>query len=165
MVDRLVGVLIPSVALSAGEEHPLNVRQFACGFPLVIYLYPGRCTSPESGENTALMDAAQHRAFRDHQTDMEARGYRAIGIASQSVREQRRAVVDGRLTHRLLSDPTLQLAERLELPTFMADGTRWYRRLTMVVENERIMKVFFPVNSAARSAAQVIAWMTIQGVR
>jgi peroxiredoxin len=170
---RLVGVPIPSVVLTAAGEYALNLRQFACAYPLVIYLYPGwantsemscRGKSRESCGDTALMDAMQHRAFRDHQSDLEARGYRAIGVSSQSVEAQRRAMIDGRLTQRLLSDPGLGLAEQLQLPTFTEEGVRWYRRLTLVVHDGRVVKVFFPVSSAARSAAQVIAWMTIQGI-
>jgi peroxiredoxin len=58
----------------------------------------------------------------------------------------------------------MTLPEALELPTFEADGTRWYERLTLVVGSGRVQKAFFPVASAARSAAQVLAWMQIQGI-
>jgi peroxiredoxin len=164
LADRLTGGLIPSVVLSASGESALNLRQLACGYPLVIYVYPGCSNSPEDGGDTGLMDAVQHRAFRDHQPDLEARGYRAIGVSSQGIAAQRRATIQDRLTHRLLSDPRLELAERLQLPTFTDAGLLRYRRLTLVVEDGRIVKVFFPVSSAARSAAQVVAWMAIQGI-
>jgi hypothetical protein len=75
------------------------------------------------------------------------RGYRAIGVP-----------------HRLLSDPGLELAELLGLPTFAVAGRAWYERLMLVACGARIEKAFFPVSSGARSAAQVIAWMTMHGV-
>jgi peroxiredoxin len=161
--DRLVGVDIPSVILRSSDEFPLNLRQFASGFRLVVYLYPGASSSPQDGEDTPLVDSVQHRAFRDHQPELEARGYRAIGISSQPEEARRRAVVENRLTHRLLGDPKLQLAQDLGLPTFTIDGVHWYRRLTLVASQGRIVKVFYPVSSAERSAAQVIAWMKLHG--
>lgn len=164
VAHQLVGASIPHVFLDASSGQQLNLHQFACGFHLVIYFYPGCGCSPDDGENTALMDALQHRAFRDHQPDLEARGYRALGISSQPVKTQDRAEIDNRISHGLFSDPTLQLAERLGLPTFAAEGRAWYRRLTLVTHGAYIVKAFFPVSSAPRSAAQVIAWMTIQGI-
>jgi peroxiredoxin len=164
VANRLVGVSIPSVVLCANGEYSLNLPEFACAYPLVIYIYPGGDASPESRGDTALLDAVQHRAFRDHQSELEARGYRAIGVSSQGAQAQRRAMLEGRLAHRLLSDPQLQLAERLQLPTFTDEGVRRYRRLTLVVHDGYIVKVFFPVSSAGRSAAQAVAWMTIQGI-
>lgn len=164
VADRLTGASIPAVYFDSPGGQQLNLHQFACGFQLVIYLYPGCNRSPEDGENTALMDAMQHRAFRDHQPDLEARGYRALGISSQPIKTQNRARIDNRLAHGLFSDPTLQLAERLRLPTFPAEGRAWYRRLTLVTHGAYIEKAFFPVSSPARSAAQAIAWMTIQGI-
>jgi peroxiredoxin len=164
VTNRLVGAPIPPAVLCANGEYPLNLHQLSCGYPLVIYVYPGSEASPESGDDTALMDAAQHRTFRDHQSDLEARGYRTIGVSSQAAHAQKRAMLEGRLTHELLSDPRLQLAERLQLPTFTDEGVWRYRRLTLIVHDGHIVKVFFPVSSAGRSAAQAIAWMTIQGI-
>jgi peroxiredoxin len=164
VADRLVGVLVPSVILCANGEYSLNVRQLACEYPLVIYLHPGSDDSSESGGDTALMDAAQHRVFRAHQAELEARGYRTIGVSTQRAQAQIRTMIEERLTHRLLSDPPLQLAEQLQLPTFTDEGVRRYCRLTQIVHEERIVKVFFPVTSPARSADQVTAWMTIQGI-
>jgi len=50
------------------------------------------------------------------------------------------------------------------VPTFTVDAVCCYRRLTLVATRGRIGKVFFPVSSPARSAAQVIAWMKIRGI-
>jgi peroxiredoxin len=155
---------MPPVQVDSAGEQRLNLCQFAVGYPLVIYLYPGCDWSPEDGPETPLMDAMQHRAFRDHQPDLETRGYCALGISSEPVKTQNRARIENCVAHGLFSDPTLQLAERLGLPTFPSHGRSWYRRLTLVTHERVIVKAFFPVSSAARSAAQVIAWMKIQGI-
>jgi hypothetical protein len=74
--ERLTGSLLPAVGLSSRGEYPLDLSELAHAFPLVIYLYPGCSWSPDDRESTALMDAVQHRAFRDHNPDLEAHGYR-----------------------------------------------------------------------------------------
>jgi hypothetical protein len=82
----------------------------------------------------------------------------AAEMRRQGPMAQKRAMIKERLNHRLLSDP------RLQLPTFTDKGLRRYRRLALVVHDGCIVKVFCPMSSAARSAAQAIAWMTIQGI-
>jgi peroxiredoxin len=162
LAERFVGLAIPSVVLSSRDEFPVHLCDFASGYRLVIYVYPGTSSSPRDGQDMALMDAVQHRAFRDRQPELEARGYRTIGISSQSENAQRRAVAEYRLTHRLLSDPRLTLARELKLPTFPLGGARWYRRLILLASEGSVEKAFFPVSNPARSAEQVIAWITIQ---
>jgi peroxiredoxin len=164
VANRLAGVRIPSVAIESFQEDPLDLRQLAQQRPLVIYLYPGSDRSPADGGQTPMMDHAQHRAFFEHRAALASRSYQAVGISSQSIKAQVRSVIDGRLTQRLFSDPDLQIARELELPTFELDKARWYHRLTLIAKDGRIQKAFFPVASAGRSAAQVITWMQVQGI-
>jgi len=164
LAERLVGLVIPPVVLNGYRGSPLDLGEFAETFPLVVYMYPGGFWSPEDGEDAPLLDAIQHRAFRDHQPDLEARNYRAIGISSQSERAQRDAAVANGVAHRLLRDPEFHLARELRLPTFTTADGCWYRRLMLVTRGARIEKAFFPVSDAGRSAAHVIAWTAMQGI-
>lgn len=164
LTDELVGREIPSLLLNRSDGPALNLGEFAQLFPLAIYMYPAIGPSCEDVEETTTMDAVQHQAFRDHQPELEARGYRVIGISSQSPKSQGLEIFQNRLSHMLLSDPQLQLADSLELPTVTVAGRPRYLRLTLIVSRGHVVKVFFPVASAARSASQVIAWMKIQGV-
>jgi peroxiredoxin len=151
--DRLIGLQVPSVVLTGYRGCPLDLREFAQAFPLVVYFYPSGRWSPEDGEDTPLIDAIQHRAFRDHQPGLEARKYRAIGISSQSQNAQRESALASRISHMLLRDPGLLLARELALSVFSADRG-----------GARVEKAFFPVTAAGRSAVQVIAWMAMQGI-
>jgi peroxiredoxin len=160
--DRLVGQRVPSVVLESFQGRPVHLESAAVR--MVLYFYPGLAGWREDGEDAALLDGVQHRAFRDHQPDFEARGYGAIGVSSQSRQLQGESALAHEVGHLLLSDPELLVAGALGLPTFEADGASWYERLTLVARSGRIEKVFFPVASAARSAAQVIAWMQVRGI-
>jgi peroxiredoxin len=163
LVERLAGARLPSVELSGGWETALNIGEFAHGYPVVIYLYPGCSGDPGDREDTAQADAIQHRAFRDHQPGFEAREYRVLGISSQTKQAQRQTALANRISHMLLCDPELKLAAELRLPTFRRDDGSWYERLTLVIRGGHVVKAFFPVSSAARSAAQVVAWLTVHG--
>lgn len=164
LADRLIGLSIPPLVLAGFPQEPLDLGRLAAARPLVVYIYPGSRSSPADGEQTPLLDAAQHRVFCARQRDLEARNYNVLGISSQSTTAQKQSALADRLTQRLLSDPELQLAHGLDLPTFALDGASWYQRLTLLVREGRIEKAFFPVASAGRSAAQVIAWMQAQGI-
>jgi peroxiredoxin len=46
---------------------------------------------------------------------------------------------------------------------FEAGGQVLYRRLTLIVEDGRIVKVFYPVFPPDRNAGDVIAWLHAAG--
>jgi peroxiredoxin len=129
---------------------------------VVIYMYPGSGSSPDGGEDSPMLDAAQHRAYGAHEPDMSALRLSVVGVSSLFSDAQRESAEASRVTHKLLSDPHLLLARELGLPTFSHGGATWYRRLTMVVRHGRIDKVFYPVRSPARNAAQVVAWAKVR---
>ncbi|HEY3830138.1 MAG TPA: redoxin domain-containing protein [Solirubrobacteraceae bacterium] len=160
LIDGLLRRQIPSLVLPSTGGAAIDVRDLGQG-QVVFYLYPGSPTSPDDGADTPMVDAVQHRAFRDHLGEMTARHVNVAGISSQPLEVQYRGAKANQLTQTLLTDPECQLAEALELPTFMLEGAKWYRRLTLIVSAGRINKVFFPV-SAARNADQVLAWMKVQ---
>jgi peroxiredoxin len=82
-----------------------------------------------------------------------------IGLSAQTLDDQREAVERLRLPHPVISDPDFRAADALGLPTFEFDGTRLYRRLALVAEEGRIVKVFYPVFPPDRNAAEVLAWL------
>jgi peroxiredoxin len=59
----------------------------------------------------------------------------------------------------LLSDEDLRLGSALGLPTFEAEGRTFYKRLTLIAVEARIVKVFYPVFPPDRDAGEVLAWL------
>ncbi|KQY44740.1 hypothetical protein [Cellulomonas sp. Root137] len=59
----------------------------------------------------------------------------------------------------MLSDESFALTHALRVPTFEVDGRTLLRRLTMVVRDEVVEKVFYPVFPPDRHAAEVLAWL------
>ena len=64
-----------------------------------------------------------------------------------------------KLPFEVLSDDRLAFTRALQLPTFEVDGMRLIKRLTLVVRDQRIEHVFYPVFPPDESAAQVIDWL------
>jgi peroxiredoxin len=63
----------------------------------------------------------------------------------------------------VVADPGLRLRDELALPTFDVAGHTLYKRLALVSEAGRIVKVFYPVFPPDRNAADVVAWLRARG--
>ena len=59
----------------------------------------------------------------------------------------------------MISDPERRLGAALGLPTFEIAGLTLYKRITLVAENARIVKVFYPVFPPDANAGDVLAWL------
>ncbi len=154
---QLTGREIPSVEVGTFHGGSIDLRR-AIARRAVIYVYPGSPVSPDGGRGSRVDDSVQHRVFRDAEPDLVAHRLTVVGLSSKAMREQHLDNLSSRIPHKLLSDPGLLLARELGLPTFDLDGTRWYRRLMLVVRDGYVRKVFFPVPCAERSAAEVLLW-------
>jgi peroxiredoxin len=102
---------------------------------------------------------AQSCAFRDEHDRLTKLGATLAGLSVQTVAEQREFAARVGLHYRLISDPALELAAALELPTFTAGGRTFYTRLTLVADRGRIVKVFYPVAEPERNASDVADWL------
>ncbi len=81
------------------------------------------------------------------------------GLSTQPTDYQREAVKRLRLPFPLLSDADLRLAETLRLPTFNANGQVLLKRLTLVVADGVVERVFYPVFPPDGHAQQVLWWI------
>jgi peroxiredoxin len=161
--DHLEGKLVPPVYLetTAGE---LNLAT-AAGDLLVLYVYPrtGRPDEPPPAGWDETPGARgctpQSCGFRDHGAELHELGATVIGLSAQTIEEQREAADRLGLPHAVAADPELRLAEALRLPTFEFDGRTLYKRLALVAEGGRIVKVFYPVFPPDENAAEVAAWL------
>jgi peroxiredoxin len=149
---RLVGARIPEIELGSASEGEIEM-DFITRNAAILYFYPGTLSQP-----LAAQDSAEARDFRDHYAHLLTRGYHVIGVHAQTPAYQLHHMMAG-VEHFLVADPNLLLADLLDIPTYDVDGKRVYRRLTLVVEESRIVHVFYPVASPDRSATQVIAWL------
>jgi peroxiredoxin len=159
----LPGARLPHLVLPATDGSDLDLAAIPGRF--VIYIYPmtGRPDVPLPDGWDAIPGARgctpQACSFRDHYAELESLSTGVFGLSTQDTGYQREARDRLHLPFQLLSDSTIQLKSLLRLPTFLAGGQELYKRLTLVVENGRIVQVFYPVYPPDRNADEVLAWL------
>ncbi|HEX2279077.1 MAG TPA: peroxiredoxin [Candidatus Tectomicrobia bacterium] len=161
--DHLVGIRLPSIPLLSTAGRLVDVSRSAGR--TVIYVYPrtGRPdVDPPQGWNEipgARGCTPQSCAFRDHYQELRRHGAQVFGLSTQDTEYQREAAERLHLPFELLSDAALAFTKSLRLPTFTVEGMPLIRRLTLIVREARIEKVFYPVFPPDRNAADVLAWL------
>jgi peroxiredoxin len=161
--DHLLGMRIPPVSLmsTAGERVDLS----ALPGRTVVYCYPltGRPDRelPQGWDEIpgARGCTPQSCAFRDHHDELRTLGARVFGLSTQSTEYQREAAERLHLPYGLLSDEDLGFAGALGLPTFEVEGMVLVKRLTMVIADGRVEKVFYPVFPPDKNAEEVVEWL------
>ncbi len=161
--DHLLGTSIPRMPLPSTSGEPVDLA--ALPGRTVVYCYPltGRPDRelPRGWDEIpgARGCSPQSCAFRDHHEGLRALGARVFGLSTQDTEYQRETVERLNLPYELLSDEGLRFAEALSLPTFEAGGMVLLKRLTMIIDDGRIEKVFYPVFPPDRNAGEVLGWL------
>jgi hypothetical protein len=83
-------------------------------------------------------------AYRDLHADFQRLKTAVFGVSSQDTEYQRELVRRTNLPYEILSDLEFRLSDALRLPTFVFEGVRLIKRLALVAEKGRIVKVFYP---------------------
>ena len=102
---------------------------------------------------------AESCAFRDRRKSFEDLGVTVMGLSAQTTEAQRAFAGRKEINFPLLSDPDLKLSRELGLPTFTAGDLHLYKRLTLVADSGRILKVFYPVFPPDTHPADVLEWV------
>ncbi|MCA1718160.1 MAG: peroxiredoxin [Actinobacteria bacterium] len=170
--DHLPGKQLPPVALrsTSGESVELS----SLPGKTVVYCYP-RTGRPDENLPRGWDEipgargcTPQSCAFRDHHAELQTLGARVFGLSTQDTGYQGEAVERLHLPFELLSDEGLAFARALDLPTFEVEGMTLIKRLTLVIHEGWIEKVFYPVFPPGENAEEVVAWLsgtTYEGAR
>ena len=160
---HLAGSLLPDLCLTATDGSIVNLAQLTGRH--IIYIYPmtGRpgVALPDGWDAIpgARGCTPQSCAFRDHHAELLALNTSVFGLSAQTTEYQKEVHARLHLPFQLLSDDKLTLKHALRLPTFMAAGIELYKRLTLVIEAQKITKVFYPVFPPDQSADEVLQWL------
>ena len=164
--DHLEGEAIPRASLPSTAGRARSTSRQAPEGTLVLYCYPrtGRPGQPLPEGWDEIPGARgctpQSCAFRDHFAELEQAGAKVLGLSAQPLADQVEFAERVGLPYPILSDPGLELAQALRLPTFEVAGMRLYRRLTLIARAGTIVKVFYPVFPPDRNAGDVVTWLS-----
>lgn len=161
-VHQLAGTRVPELHLADQEG---GVRDpVSAGTPYtVLYCFPGAYARADAyppgwsdipGARGCTLESC---TFRDHRTEFADAGATVHGVSTQRPDEQRAFAAKEGLGFPLLSDAGLELITALRLPTFRAGGVSRLKRLTLVVDRERVVRhVQYPVTDIAGSVAMAL---------
>ena len=167
LADHLEGTALPFVELASTGGNLVDISNIKGR--AVIYTYPmtGRPDVPLPGNWDMLPGARgctpQSCAFRDHRDELLQLGVTTVyGLSTQTTEYQKEAVDRLHLPFELLSDVDLKLQALLDLPVMRVEGKTLLKRLTMIIDDGKIVQVFYPVFPPDESAYAVVRWLNNQ---
>lgn len=164
LCDHLLGMHLPDISLMSTENELIKLTDLK-GI-VVFYCYPmtGRpdIDHPDGWEEIpgARGCTPQSCSFRDHYNELETLNASVYGISAQSSDYQKEAKNRLHLPYSLLSDSEQKLASALSLPILTVANMSLLKRVTFIVKNGVIVKVFYPVFPPDRNADDVLESLT-----
>lgn len=161
---HLPGLALPAIELRATDGDAVSLARLPGR--TIVYAYPrtGRPGEPSLIDDWDLIPGArgctpETCAFRDHHADLTAAGAAVFGLSTQETGDQAELVERLGLPFAVLSDAGLELAEAVRLPTFEVAGRTLIKRLTLLVRDGVVERVWYPVFPPDRHASEVLAWL------
>lgn len=161
--NHLLSEQLPDLTLPTTDGGTISLARLS-GLN-VIYVYPmtGQPDVPLPDNWDQIPGARgctpQSCAFRDHYSDLKALECDVFGLSTQDTAYQSEAKTRLHLPFALISDHELQLQKSLKLPCFNVENITLYKRLTLITENAKIIKCFYPVFPPDKNAEEVRNWI------
>jgi peroxiredoxin len=160
---HLPGMAFPSIALISTDSLKIDVSKLHD--PVVLYCYP-RTGLPDKDPPTGWNQIPGARGctpqclgYRESYDIFKKLGIQVFGFSVQSTEYQMEAANRLNLPFPLLSDSEFQVTNQLNLPTFEIASMRVIKRLTMLILNGKIIKVFYPIFPPDKDAETVLKWV------
>ena len=164
MSDHLLGMIIPSIILPSTKKDSLDLSKIVTHY-VILYFFP-MMSVPEkrlpSGWNNiagARGCTPQNITINEHKEDLLKYDAIPIGISTQPIDELTKLSSLRKLSQPLLSDSNLEFREKLNIPTFQVENNTMYKRLTLIVKESKIIKVFYPVFPPDRHIFEILEWL------
>lgn len=161
--NHLPGLFLPNIQLAETNGELIQLSKLQGRH--VIYIYPmtgqPNIALPEGWDNIPGSRGCtpQSCSFRDHADELGKLNTKIFGLSSQTTEYQLEVKSRLHLPFELISDSRLILKQTLGLPTFYANNFELYRRLTLITENNKIVKTFYPVFPPDKNVEDVITWL------
>lgn len=101
----------------------------------------------------------QNLSINNHLAQLEKMDAIPIGISTQPIAELEQLSSIRNLSQILISDSKLEFQNKLNMPVFVADGNTMYKRLSLIVKNSKIVKIFYPVFPPDKHIFEILEWL------
>jgi peroxiredoxin len=160
--ERLVSLGLPATDGSVVDLAALPGKA-------VVFIYPrtGRPDVPNPDGWDLIPGArgcnSQACSFRDLFAELKSLGVgHLFGLSTQDISWQRDTAERLHLPFPILSDESLRLSRAMRFPLFETSGMILLKRMTLVLQNGVIERVFYPIFPPDQNAAEVAAYLRSQ---
>ena len=158
--DHLLNAVVPAIELRATTGDTVKLDELTGRTILFCYPRTGRPEEPPLPGWDAIPGARgctpETCGFRDAHARFADLGVRVIALSTQSTDYQREMADRLSLPFPVLSDESLEFTTALGLPTFETSGLTLLKRITLVIDDGRITRVFYPVFPPDTHATEVL---------
>jgi peroxiredoxin/DNA-binding transcriptional MerR regulator len=162
---HLTGMTLPPLAFIGTDGTEITLDTVSTG-RWILFLYPltgePGVDVPRGWDQIPGARGCSQQAcnLRDNLAAFHRHGVqRVVGLSTDRREYQQDLVNRLQLPYPMVSDPALDLARALNVPTFEERGRTYYRRITFVVDGARISHVFHPVFPPDRHAEEILDWL------
>jgi peroxiredoxin len=167
---HLAGMRMPDLRLPTTAGRTIDLRQ-ETAIPTVIFFYPrtGEPGSVSSADWDMIPGArgCHHHfcGFRNIHEEFLREGFKVFAASSQDTVYQKEFVERMHIPFEAISDELFRLTDALNLPTFAYRGLRLISRLSLILDKETIVHVFYPIFPPDKNAEIVLQWIRENRVR
>ena len=162
--NSLLGRTIPSIILPSTKDSFLDLSKINKQYG-IFYFFP-RMNIPGKSLPSGWNDipgargcTPQNISFSTNNAFLEKFNATSIGISSQPIYELEQLSSARKFSQILVSDSKLEFQRRLGVPTFTVEDKTMYKRLTLIVKNSKIIKVFYPVFPPDKHIFEILEWL------
>jgi peroxiredoxin len=157
------GMRLPDLDLPMTDGRTVNPARIPGMAIVYVYPWTGRpgLPNPPAWDDIpgAHGSTPEAEGFRDLYAGFRQVDTEVFGLSTQSTEYQREFAGRMKLPFALISDEAFALQRALSLPTFETGGVTYLKRLTIAVENGRIVRLYYPIPHPAAHAREVCAWL------
>ena len=162
--DHLTGMNVPNISLVSTHNSMVNIGKLQ-GIS-VLYLFTHMTGTPDTLIDDwdtipgAVGCTPQSCSYRDHLKELHEIGVANVfGVSTQDTAEQKNASTRLHLPYPILSDKDHKLSSALKLPIMEIAGHTLLKRTTLILQNNIIRKVFYPVYPPEKDPHNVMTWI------
>ena len=161
---HLLNKSIPKISLQNQDGNYLKLHR-RDSFRIVLYCYPmtgnPHKVLPFDWDNIpgARGCTPQTCSFRDHYEDLIKYNAIPIGFTTQSIFDIKEMTTRLMVPYDVVSDCELKFVKAMKLPTFENNDFIFTKRLTLIIENLIIKKVFYPIFPPDLHIYDVLKWL------
>ena len=163
-LEHLNEFIVPDIKLNSTDGDIVNLSNLK-GIT-VIYIYPmSGVPGKELPEGWDEIPGArgctpQSCSFRDNFSKLKELGVKNIfGLSTQSTEYQKELADRIHLPYSILSDEKFEFAKKFKLPFFNVDKMDLIKRITLILEDNKIVKYFYPIFPPTKNVEDVIRYL------